>query len=268
MRIHDISYHVEVSGSGDPLLLLHGFTGSSQNWKPLVSALQGEFQVIAPDLLGHGRTDAPDDPGRYAMALAAADLIAILEALAVKPVSLLGYSMGGRLALYLATHYPHYVKRLVLESASPGLELAADRAQRQLADDALAQQIEDNGIDWFVNYWEQIPLFATQHNLSKSQRNFVRQQRLLNSPTGLANSLRGMGTGVQPSLWRDLGQLNMPVLLITGRLDTKFTALAGQMASALPQVEIVTLDQAGHTVHLEMPEAYVSTVAEFLTAHA
>ncbi len=267
MRINGVNYHVEVTGTGKPLVLLHGFTGSSQSWTELANALKDQFKIITVDLLGHGQTDVPDDPQRYAMPHAAADLIAICESLAIKRFNLLGYSMGGRLALYVAAHYPHRVKRLILESASPGLLTTMEREQRQQSDDHLAQQIEEKGIEWFVDFWENIPLFASQKNLSHELQARQRAQRLSNSPVGLANSLRGIGTGVQPSLWHDLDKLTMPVLLLTGALDTKFTALSDQMAAKIANVQVIKVEDAGHTVHLEKPDICISHISTFLSAH-
>src|SRR5690349_3403754 len=114
MLINDIHYHVEVTGTGEPLVLLHGFSGSGANWSEHVEAFAQEFRVVAIDLLGHGQTDSPPDPARYAMERAAADLIAILDALDMPTVHLLGYSMGGRLALYTALTYPGRFNRLIL----------------------------------------------------------------------------------------------------------------------------------------------------------
>ncbi len=118
-------YHIEVRGSGDEtLLLLHGFTGSGTNWAAQVSFFADYFRVVTIDLLGHGATNAPTDPARYAIDRQAADILGILDSLEVERAHLLGYSMGGRLALYTALAYPQRIERLILESASPGLAAA------------------------------------------------------------------------------------------------------------------------------------------------
>ena len=106
MLINGIEYHVEARGAGEPLVLLHGFTGSGANWAAQVEAFATDFRVVTIDLLGHGQTESPSDPTRYAIEPAAADLIAIFDALELERVNLLGYSMGGRLALYTALSYP------------------------------------------------------------------------------------------------------------------------------------------------------------------
>ena len=263
LSIHDLDYACTVEGSGPALLLLHGFTGSRLNWQPLIQALAPEHRMIAPDLLGHGKTAHPGDPQRHSMPQAAADLAQIISTLGENRIDLLGYSMGGRLALYFALHYPHLVHRLVLESASPGLKSEAERLARRQSDEELAQRIERDGIPAFVDAWERLPLFASQTRLPEETRRHLRQQRMGSTASGLANSLRGMGTGAQPSLWESLHELNQPVLLIVGELDEKFTRINQLMAASLPNAEIQIIPDAGHTVHLEQPGDYLQQVSRF-----
>ena len=258
MIVNDVRYHVRRFGQGDPLVLLHGFTGSSANWQ---AELFPDQQVIAPDLLGHGETEAPEQFSRYQMVLAAHDLVALTRRLVEPPVNLLGYSMGGRLALFTALHYPDFAKRLILESASPGIADVQGRLARNTADLELGRRIIRDGIPAFVDDWENLPLFATQ---TPDQRAQLRPGRLANNPTGLANSLFGMGTGCQPPLWERLHELTIPVLLIAGELDTKFTAIARQMSENIPHVTLAIIPNAGHTVHLEQPERYGVAVQTFL----
>jgi len=257
----------DVLGQGtEPLLLLHGFSGSSQNWEPILPLLTAANPAIVVDLLGHGRAAAPDDPQRYRMETAAADLAALINDITRPPVNLIGYSMGGRLALYLALHYPQLVNRLILESASPGLASSAERQARRQQDETLANWLEEKGIAAFVDYWEALPLWHSQAQLEPAKRAWLRQQRLQNSPTGLANSLRGMGSGAQPNLWPRLAELPQPVLLVAGELDPKFVAINQAMAARLPQAELVIVPDAGHTVHLERPLAYAHLCNTFLNS--
>lgn len=262
MIIQGAEYHVTLTGSGQPLLLLHGFTGSSASWAEHIPWLSGHFQVITVDLLGHGRSGSPADPARYAMARAADDLRAALKVCGVEAPVMLGYSMGGRLALYYALRHP--VRALILESASPGLANAAEREARKAADEALADRIDAEGIGAFVDFWEAQPLFATQAALPEAKRAAVRAARLACNPAGLANSLRGMGTGVQPDLWGKLISLEAPALLICGALDEKFTTIAREMAKRMRSGRVEVVAQAGHAVHLEQPLAWRDALLRFV----
>lgn len=247
------------------LVLLHGFTGSAISWGTLLDdfAILG-MRIIALDMLGHGQSDAPDDPQRYSMQYCQSDIISVLQTLGIKrgEAILLGYSMGGRIALYCA--FSGYFRALILESASPGLATSAEREQRRVSDEALADRIKHEGIETFVNYWEQLPLFASQRNLPIEHWNAQRAQRLTNRTHGLANSLRGIGTGVQPSLDQRLPTLTIPVLLIAGKLDSKFCTIAQQMAQQLPEVQLQIVPNAGHTVHLENPDLFFTLVHNFI----
>ena len=267
VRVNGANYFVSAAGEGEPLVLLHGFTGSSACWAAHTAVFAQNFRTITLDLLGHGRTDSPPDPNRYRMETAAADIIAILESQRAagggQKVHLLGYSMGGRLALYLAIHYPGWFRSLVLESASPGLDTAAARAERQKQDNALADWIEVHGIEAFIRRWEELPLWASQAQLPPEARGALRRQRLQNNPSGLAHSLRGMGTGAQPSLWPHLGRLAMPVLLLAGALDDKFVAINRRMQAQIPHNQLHAVPQAGHTIHWERPSLFNQLALQF-----
>jgi 2-succinyl-6-hydroxy-2,4-cyclohexadiene-1-carboxylate synthase len=264
-EINGLNYHYELNGDGPLLLLLHGFSGSLENWRPHAVAFSEQYQVIIVDLPGHGQTDAPKDSGRYGIEKTTADLIVLIEQMGFAPAHLLGYSMGARLALYVALAYPNHVQSLIIESGSPGLASEDERRARIWQDEALAERIERDGVTAFIDYWENMPLFASQKNLPTRVKQQLRQQRLRNRPEGLANSLRGMGTGVQPSLWQRLGELKMPVLLLAGALDIKFVGIARQMYDRISNARLVIVPDVGHTVHLEAPTVFQTRVLEFLS---
>jgi 2-succinyl-6-hydroxy-2,4-cyclohexadiene-1-carboxylate synthase len=265
VTINGVRYGVREAGQGPALVLLHGFTGSSLSWEKHVTYLARTRRVIAVDALGHGETDAPASPERYGIWPATRDLLALLDALDARDVALLGYSMGGRLALHTAVAAPERFRALILESASPGIRDAVQRAARVREDEALAASIQQRGVAAFVAYWEALPLFASQASLPASVRDDLRALRLANRPPALANSLRGMGAGTVPPLWERLHELRMPTLLIAGALDGKYARVAEEMASLLPNTVLSIAADAGHTVHLEQPDMFDETVRRFLT---
>lgn len=246
------------------LVLLHGFTGSAANWIDLFPALQAPGRrLIAFDLPGHGHSEAPADLARFAIERSGDDLCAALRALGVgaHEAVLLGYSMGGRLAL--ATACTGFLRALILESASPGIADPAEREQRRQSDIQLAERIERIGIAAFVQEWEQLPLFASQRSLPEATRTALRTQRLQNRASALANSLRGAGTGVQPTLHAHLSALDLPVLLLAGEYDEKYCQIAREMAARLPQAQLALVPAAGHTIHLEQPADFCRLVNGF-----
>ncbi len=251
--------------SNYPLLLLHGFTSNGESWAEQTAFFRAAgLRVHVPDLPGHG-ANLPTDPADYTMEAAARQLAALLEGENTAPVHLLGYSMGGRLALYFALHYPQKIRSLILESASPGLATPEERAARQASDDALAARIEREGISAFVAFWESLPLWKSQERLPATSQQWLHEQRLRNDAAGLVHSLRGMGSGVQPSLWERLGELAMPVLLLAGEADEKFVAITRQMRERISHAHLEIVPEAGHTVHLEQPDAFQKAVLGFVT---
>ena len=119
----------------------------------------------------------------------------------------------------------------------------------------------------FVEYWEKIPLWDSQQSLPRTTKEALHKQRIQNNPIGLANSLKGMGTGVQPSLWNTLSTIQLPVHLIVGELDTKFVSIAQDMHTYLPESNLHVVTDAGHTAHLEQPEAFNETLVKILNAN-
>ncbi|MFS0780449.1 2-succinyl-6-hydroxy-2,4-cyclohexadiene-1-carboxylate synthase [Bacillus sp. 1P06AnD] len=255
---------METYGTGEPILFLHGFTGDHTTWKDTIAALPPNMFCIMPDLLGHGKSDSPSDPKVYGMENAAEDLLDILDHLKIAKTHLVGYSMGGRLALSFALLHKERIISLLLESASPGLESKEERDKRAASDERLAELIEEQGMLEFVDYWENIPLFHTQKKLLPEQQEKIRNQRLANSECGLANSLRGMGTGRQPSWWEALEGLDIPVLLMTGELDKKFCMISEKMKNRLQKSEERRISGVGHAIHVENSAIFGKIVSEFV----
>lgn len=246
-----------MSGSQDSIVFLHGFTGSGEDWSIVSKPLSNEFSTKTLDIVGHGNSIILANSDDYHMENLSETLLKLTDS----SFHLVGYSMGGRLALYMATHYPERIKSLTLISASPGLKTKAEREARRKADNALADKIEANGIEWFVDFWGNLSLWDSQSPELKAQ---LRENRLKNNPSGLANSLRGMGTGVMPSLWDKLPDLAMPVKLIVGELDSKFMAINQEMADLISDVDLSIIPGVGHANHLEKPEEFKNILLSFL----
>ena len=255
---------VESTGRGEPVVMLHGFTGDASSMVPAAAGLERDFTVHRVELVGHGRSDAPADVSLYAMPRCVDQVVAVLDALDVSAAHLYGYSMGGRTALSLAAARPDRVRSLVLVGATAGLATADARAERRAADEALADRIEREGLEPFVDAWMALPLFASQKRLGEAALAEARAQRLRGSATGYANSLRGMGTGAMPPLHAALGDLTMPTCLIVGEEDAKFRDSGSTLAAELPDARVEVIAEAGHAAHLEQPAAVGEVVRAFL----
>ncbi len=252
-----------IEGEGEPVLVLHGFTGRSESMEPVAAGLRDGWRVLRLDLVGHGESEAPEDAAAYAMERCIEQMTACLDALELPRVHLLGYSMGGRTALAWAAAHPGRVRTAVLVGAAAGLADPAERADRRRQDEALADRIEREGLEPFVERWMARPLFESQARLGPAFLAAARAERLRNRPHGLAHSLRGMGRGAQPSLHDALAGIPSPVLLAVGALDGKFQAVAADLAQRLPHARVATIADAGHACHLEQPRDVLRAVRTF-----
>ncbi|HYB27441.1 MAG TPA: 2-succinyl-6-hydroxy-2,4-cyclohexadiene-1-carboxylate synthase [Solirubrobacteraceae bacterium] len=232
------------------VVLVHGFTHTGASWDPVVAALGESYRALALDIRGHG--SASDR--------APVTLEGVLEDLNVlgpDRFTLVGYSMGGRIALHAALKLPERIERLILIGASPGIAEATERKARLDDDERLAVEIEGMSIEEFVRRWAQTPVLAGQ---APDVLAAAHADRLRNRPVGLAHALRGLGTAALPSLWERLGEIRVPVALVVGERDQKFTGIAERMASELPDAEVVVVPGVGHAVHLEAPYAVAAVI--------
>lgn len=254
-------WNTEGSSKNSPLLLLHGFMGSGQDFQNILNQITQSFYCFLPDLPGHGNTGyiQPDDC--YTMEKTAHQIIEFIQTQSLKSVGLVGYSMGGRLALYLGVKFPQYFSKIMLESSSPGLQTEPERQQRREKDETLAQQLENQPFETFLTRWYHNPLFESLR--SHPQFSTMYNRRLQNSPPLLAKSLRYLGTGVQPSLWEDLPSLQTPLLLLVGEKDPKFCQINQKIAQLCPVAQLQVIKNCGHNIHLENQDAWVATVQQF-----
>lgn len=243
------SLATRVVGTGEPLAFVHGFTQTGNSWIPLLHHMT---TPVCATLI-----DAPDH-GNSHLSLSLTETADELVALVGQQI-LVGYSMGARMALTAAIAYPQAFTRLVLISGTAGLDTEEERRQRVASDEALATHIEDIGVEAFIPEWLANPMFA-----GLSTENARINERLTNSASGLASSLRRAGTGTQQPVWNSLHTLAIPVLVIAGQNDKKFCAIAERLHSLLPHSELHIHPNVGHTVHLEDPAGCAAVLDNWL----
>lgn len=246
--------HADRDGHGPPIVLVHGFTQTRRCWGPAAGELARDHEVVRVDAPGHGRSSEVQ-----------ADLAAGGRLIAEQggEATYLGYSMGARFCLHLALSNPELVRGLVLIGGTAGIEDSDERAARRDQDLRTAARIQAEGLEAFLDAWLTQPLFARL----PAERTF-RSERLENSVEGLASSLQQAGTGSQEPSWQQLDQLMMPVLVVAGALDDKFSALAQRMAAAIgDNATLARIPAAGHAAHLEQPDAFLAALRPWLAAH-
>ncbi len=261
MTLH---FRFEEHGAAQTVLFLHGFMGQSEDWQTVQEHLAGAFNLLAIDLPGHGKSFIPPETENELNADLFFDLLnRLLERLAIGKLNVVGYSLGGRLALQWAVKHPQKVERLVLESVNPGLKREEARQERVQADAALSARLAREGFDLpsFLQEWYAMPLFGKL----RDHANFSElwQRRLQGNPRQWALALRAFSLGRQPALWGRLSDLP-PTLVICGALDEKYRKIGAQMQKQHPGIKLEIAANCGHTVHFEAPRWFADKVLHFL----
>ncbi|MEB3216443.1 MAG: 2-succinyl-6-hydroxy-2,4-cyclohexadiene-1-carboxylate synthase [Nostocales cyanobacterium 94392] len=267
MSVKNHRFNYCFSGNPDkPLILfLHGFMGNIYEFNEAIYLLKHDFYCLNIDLPGHGKTQILGDENCYTMADTADALINLLDELKVKQCFLIGYSMGGRLALYLALHFPQRLYQVILESASPGLLTAKERLERIKRDEQIARKLARSykKVDFmsFLENWYNQPIFGNIKNHCGFEQ--MIENRLQNNPVELAKSLRLMGVGVQPTLWEKLPDNQVAILLLVGENDKKFIDINKKMTQMSDLCNLKTIKNTAHNIHLENTSVFVENIQYF-----
>jgi 2-succinyl-6-hydroxy-2,4-cyclohexadiene-1-carboxylate synthase len=254
-----------IPGSGNPLVLLHGFTGDGTTMEAVAEGARRGRPAVMIDLIGHGESDAPDRLEPYHMPSVVDQVLSIVGSQPYGTVHLAGYSMGGRVALSMAARAPWYFASVTSISSTAGIDDPVERQARHDADQARADQLLAMGVEAFVEEWLQLPLFAPLvAGLSPDAMAATVTQRNRSTAIGLANSLRATGTGSMPPVWDSLASLRSPLLAMVGSLDERYVELAGRLADVCPFGEHAVIPDAGHALPLENPDAVATLLGDFL----
>lgn len=265
---YKFNYYLNININKPLILLLHGFMGNINEFDEAIKILTEDFSYFTLDLPGHGKTQVLGSDEYYTIQPTAQAIINLLDELKIDKCYLIGYSMGGRLALYLTLHFPERFIKVVLESASPGLATEAERLERVRRDAQIAKKLSRSIIQTdfaaFLSNWYNQSIFGSIKNHPEYDR--MIESRLQNNPQELDKSLRFMGTGCQPSLWKKLQENKIPLLLLVGEYDEKFISINTEMAQICKFAQLKIINNAGHNIHFENTLAFVENIKDFLYA--
>ncbi|MEI6652501.1 MAG: 2-succinyl-6-hydroxy-2,4-cyclohexadiene-1-carboxylate synthase [Chlorobiaceae bacterium] len=261
--INGIPLHVSTIGNPalPRIVFLHGFLGSGSDWLPVTRELQSDYCCMMIDLPGHGSANLLETIPPEDFFIQTVDALADLLRQSIEtPCSLVGYSMGGRIALALLLRHPELFSKAVIISASPGIKTEKERFDRQEHDEKVARKIE-RSFDSFIEAWYEQPLFATlkSHPIFKE----VESERKINDPQNLALALRLLGTGRQPSFWEELKNNKVPVSFFTGEKDERYVEIGHQMVKLTPESDLEIFPHCGHTLHLENRVLFLDRLKNF-----
>jgi 2-succinyl-6-hydroxy-2,4-cyclohexadiene-1-carboxylate synthase len=251
------NWHYQLVGdrSLSPLVLLHGWMGSSEDYAEVIELLKSQFYCIAIDLPGHGRTEVIGDDLGYNFIDTATGIIQLLDSLKIDRCAITGYSFGGRLVLYLALEFPDRFDRVILESTSPGLPTVDERAARIISDDRIIRQLATNNFRDFVTNWYRQPIFTGIEEHPDFPT--LIQRRLKNQPERLAKSLKYAGLGRQPYLLNRLKTHDRSILLIVGERDRKFRSIAQILDRDCACISLKIIPDCSHNIHFQSPRSWI-----------
>ncbi|MCC5906693.1 MAG: 2-succinyl-6-hydroxy-2,4-cyclohexadiene-1-carboxylate synthase [Balneolaceae bacterium] len=245
------------------LLMFHGFMGSREVFKPLIDDLAGFCNPMTIDLIGHGKTETPDNPELFHAERQVQQLKSVLDRLQFKPLYLFGYSMGGRVAFQLIARHPGLFAGAIIESSHCGISSKTDRMNRIEADKQRAIQIENNFTD-FLQKWQQLPLFA--HTPFESRQRYDEIMKT-QKPELMSASLKGFGAGVMPNVCQKVYSSRLPLQLIAGSQDKKYAEIMEQISVNHTNAKLAVVKNAGHRVHTDSPEEWIRIVRDFIYSY-
>lgn len=276
-------------GGTRPLVLVHGFAQSAKSWEPVVAGLVPERPVWAFELMGHGSSDCPTDREAYDLDFQGRALLVFLEAVVQgdtplppaalespwnpsttldttsRKFALVGYSMGGRVVLSAMAHtqrFAQVVSDVVLESAGLGASSPEARTEAARKDAFHAAKLREEGLEAFFDYWEALPLFASQKQLSHAVQQAIRAERLAHNPQALAATFERAGQHCMPlrqEIYQRLQALRscgVNLTYLVGEKDSKYLTLAHEASQAI-ELPITIVPDCGHNVHAELMAHYV-----------
>ena len=259
-ELPQLHYRTNGKPGNPPVLFLHGFMGNANDWNEVIQFSSQQYYCLTADLPGHGKSNL-DAHIKYSFPNTGFAVIKLLKQLDIKKCFLVGYSMGGRLALFLTLRYPQFFLKTVLESASPGLRTPQEQEARKTQDAGIAKELEEGDFETFLKKWYSQQIFQ---EITES-RNFDKliADRLMNDPKMLAQALRFLGTGAQPSLWEELRKNKIPVLLLVGEHDIKFQTIAHEMTMSNRFFQTKTMVECSHNIHFQKPEQFAEYIKKF-----
>lgn len=242
-----VDIYYEAAGEGGlPLLLSHGYSASSEMWKPNLAALSENRMVITWDIRGHGRSDSPENQALYSESLSVADMVAVLDAAGAERAAIGGLSLGGYLSLGFWLMHPERVAALILCDTGPGYRKDEARQRWNRFAERTAAEFEEKGL---------AALGSSAEVRASAQK----------SPRGLALAARGILAQRDARVIESLESIDVPTLVIVGADDEPFLAATDAMAAKIPGAEKVVIPDAGHAANIDQPELFNAAVLGFLS---
>lgn len=227
------------------ILMTHGFGATSSMWQGQVDVFGGKFRMIRWDMRGHGKSEVPDDMSKFTQDLSVQDMAALLDHLGIEKAIIAGHSLGGFMSLRFHATYPDRVLGLILQGTGPGFRNAEAREKWNENARGRADKLESEGLDVLGGGAE---VGDNEHKSGKS----------------LANAARGMLTHIDAKVIDNMGNINVPTIIIIGEKDTNFIGAGEYMAKKIDGAMHFVIANAGHGCNIEQPAAVNKALADYL----
>jgi len=261
-NINGVNLNYEITGQGKAVALLHGYTGSAQDWANQIAVLSPNYMVIAPDHRGHGKSAAPSREEDYSVKILSDDIYSLLNSLNVRKCCLVGHSLGGFTALQFAVEHQDMLTGLVLVDTSSG-QFARDPNYAQLRQ-KLDELARTKGMEAAFEYdAANNPMRIERFQKHPELREISRQRVMQTSVDGYIYMSRAIGKW-EPLTSR-LSEIRVPTLIFWGNEDTPFAEPSKVMKEGIPNSEMVTVEGAGHSPQEEAPEVFNEALLKFLS---
>ena len=248
------------NSNGELIIFIHGFMGDNSDWNIVNKSFEKDYHILAVDLPGHGKSDLPLNP--YTFTSVAENIRHKINKYKKKSY-IIGYSLGGRVALYCLDLFPQLLKGIILESSHPGLKNNKDKQKRYGQDLKLFQQVNSSEeLKLFLSQWYCNPIFK---NINKHKNYFsMINKKTNNNIANLKKSLEYLSLGIQENFWPLLKITNMPILFLSGELDCKYSQIGKNLANINQKIIEINIKNTSHNTHFTHPEKYISEIESFL----
>jgi pimeloyl-ACP methyl ester carboxylesterase len=249
--INGINIYYEEHGDGFPVILTHGFAGTTKSWKGQIPAFSKKYRFIIYDMRGHGLSDCPEDLTKYRLEMLIEDIHQLLRHLGVEKAVIGGLSLGGYLTIHFYNNHPDMTAAVILIDTGPGYRSPEKAKPWNESRLECARILETKGMEGFIeSEYSKDDYYTTPEVMKKL------------NPKGLANINRG----VMVNTWGldILPHIKVPALVICGDRDTPFLAASDYMAQKIPGAQKVIIPNAGHGVNIDQPKLFEKAVLSFL----
>lgn len=272
INVNGIKLHTIITGTGEPLILLHGFPDFWYGWKNIINGLKDDFKLVVPDMRGYNKSDKPSDVNDYSLDVLVNDIKVLKDKLGIKKFYLAGHDWGGIIAWVLADKYPQYVKKLIIINAphpkSFRKTISSNKDQKKASSYILRFQNDPEGSEVFLkeNDYQglKLAIFGTANRKSFSKEDKKEYLKAWSQPNAIRSGIYYYTAFNKP--YEGSGMIKMPTLIIWGMKDMfLLPKILDGFPTYVQNLKIIKIEKSTHWVMHDAPDLVIKSIREFLT---